>query len=144
MDNKETLAQKVFVCADREYSAFIEDMKNHDTGYIVDHAYEIVIMSDLHMIFEEEKLSLPALQELDKLERPLASIYDEWLKNDCGYMEQLRNTVGSFTEKRLSDTAQRYYADPAIPRYEKDFSAAQECDEVHLYHASRRRDVNQT
>lgn len=141
METKEALAQKVFECADREYSAYIEDMKKHDPDYLVDHAYEIVIMSDLRMIFEEDDLSLPTLQELDKLERPLASIYDEWLKNDCGYMEQLRKTVGSFTGKRLRETAQQYYADPGIPRYVKGFSEAQECEEVHLYHASRRRDV---
>lgn len=99
MDSKEALAQKIFECADREYSAFIEEMKKHDPDYLVDHAYEIFIMSNLHMIFEEDELSLPALQEIDKLERPLASIYDEWLKNDCGYMEQLRKTVVSFHGK---------------------------------------------
>lgn len=107
MENKEALAQKVFECAEREYSAFIEDMKTHDTGYIVNHAYEIVIMADLRMIFEEDDLSLPALQELDMLEKPLASIYDEWLKNDVGHMELLRGTVSTFTDKRLRDTADR-------------------------------------
>ena len=141
MENEETLAQKICERADSEYSNFINEMKAHDAGYIVDHAYEIVIMSDLRMIFEEDDLSLPALKELDKVDKPLASIYDEWLKNDGGHMEQLRGTIDSFTEKRLRNAAEKLYADPAVPRYVNDFKAAREADEVHLYRANRKRDI---
>lgn len=141
MYSKAALTQKVFECADREYSAYIDDMKTHDAGYIVDHAYEIVIMADLRMIFEEDELSLPALQELDRLEKPLASIYDEWLKNDGGHMELLRGTVSSFTDKRLHDTADRLYENPTVPRYDKSIPQAREANELHLYRASRRRDI---
>lgn len=141
MENKEALAQKVYNCAEREHSTFIAEMKTHDADYIVKHAYEIVIMDDLRMIFEEDDLSLPALKELDELEKPLASIYDEWLKNEGGHMEPLRDIVGSFAETRMRDTAERLYADPAVTRYEKSFREAREDDEVHLYRASRKRDI---
>jgi len=141
MENKEALAKKIYDCAKREHSAFIAEMKTHDADYIVDHAYEIVIMDDLRMIFEEEDLSLPALQELDKVEKSLASIYDEWLKNDGGHMELLRDTVSSFTEKRMRDTADRLYADPTVPQYGKNYREACEADEMHFYRASRRRDI---
>jgi len=141
MENKEVLAKKIYDCAEREHSAFIAEMKTHDTDYIVEHAYEIVIMDDLRMIFEEDDLPLPALQELDKVEKPLASIYDEWLKNDGGHMELLRDTVNSFAEKRMRNTADRLYADPVVPRYGNTYREACEADEMHLYRASRRRDI---
>ena len=41
-----------------------------------------------------------------KLEYPLSACYDEWLKNDCTYMDMLRDTVDDFSENLAQNQEQ--------------------------------------
>ena len=141
MENKDTLAQKVYDCAEREHSAFIAEMKTHGADYIVEHAYEIVIMDDLMMLFENAEFSQPELQVIDAEKTPLTTLYREWLRKDDGHMEELQRTVQDFTGDRLRNTADLLYSDPAVPRYAKSAREAGEQDEIYLYRASHARDL---
>lgn len=141
MENKEQLLQKIYEKADREHTAFLAEMKSHDAQYVADQAYQIVIMNDLMMLFENAEFSMPELQVLETVETPLATLYGEWLRKGDGHMEELRRTVQDFTGDRLRNIADLLYSDPAVPRYAKSAHEAGEQDEVYLYRASRARDL---
>ena len=141
MENKEQLLQKIYEKAECEHTAFLAEMKSHDAQYVADQAYQIVIMNDLMMLFENAEFSLPELQVLDTVETPLATLYGEWLRKDDGHMEELRRTVQDFTGDRLRNIADLLYSDPAVPRYAKSAHEAGEQDEIYLYRASRARDM---
>ena len=130
MENKEQLVQKIYEKADREHTAFLAEMKSHDAQYVADQAYQIVIMNDLMMLFENAEFSLPELQVLDTVETPLATLYGEWLRKDDGHMEELRRTVQDFTGDRLRSIADLLYSDPAVQRYAKSAREAGEQDEI--------------
>ena len=45
---------------------------------------------DILMLFEDDFLDDKQMKELLKLNQPLAACYNEWLENDCSYMDMLR------------------------------------------------------
>lgn len=143
MDNtKEQLAQQLYDRASQELDAYLANLKIQPPEQIIDRAYQIVMMSDLLMIFEGKDFSLPELQELVAVKKPLGTLYDEWLRKEDSHMEELRTTVEDFAGGRLRDKATLLYSNPAEPRYDKCFSEAQDADETHLYRASRKRDLD--
>lgn len=141
MDKNEELERTVYEKAERELSAYLAEMEKQDVKYVIEHAYEIVIMNDLGAIFEDKDFLDSELQELVKIEKPMAAIYEKWLKIDSSHMEMLRDTVEYFANDCLRRTAEKLHADPVVPRYERTLAEASNMDELHLYKASKKRDL---
>ena len=55
------------------------------------------------MLFEDDFLDDKQIKALLRLERPLSACYDEWLKNDCSYMDMLRDTVDDFSKDLVNE-----------------------------------------
>ncbi len=67
----------------REYTKFIEDMKTHDAGYIIEMAYEIVWKDNINQFIENEPPCLSKKQyvALISAKNTLNELYMGWLSN---------------------------------------------------------------
>ena len=66
--------------------------------FLFDDAAGHALSAGLLMLFDDDFLDTKQMKALLKLEYPLSACYDEWLKNDCTYMDMLRDTVDDFSE----------------------------------------------
>ena len=66
-----------------EYSEFIEDIKTHDAGYIIEMAYEIVWKDNINQFIENEPPCLSKKQyvALISAKNTLNELYMGWLSN---------------------------------------------------------------
>lgn len=67
----------------KEYTEFIEDMKTHDSGYIIEMAYEIVWKDNINQFIENESPCLSKKQYIALLsaKNTLDELYANWLSN---------------------------------------------------------------
>ncbi len=98
MQTTENLRQALYDKALNEQSEFVKKLMGSPPKAIIDAAYEKVMRDDILMIFEEDSLSEKQVRALLRLDCPLATCYNDWLKNDCSHMEALRDTVGRLAE----------------------------------------------
>lgn len=98
MEQKDTIKDLLYEKMSNEQNDFIENLKHLLPEKIIQSAYEKVMRDDILMLFEDDFLDDKQIKALLRLERPLSACYDEWLKNDCSYMDMLRDTVDDFSE----------------------------------------------
>lgn len=98
MQQKNELKDLLYEKMSNEQDNFIEKLKHSSPEEIISAAYEKVMRDDILMLFDDDFLDTKQMKALLKLEYPLAACYDEWLKNDCTYMDMLRDTVDDFSE----------------------------------------------
>lgn len=77
----------------QEQETFVAELEASTPKNVLDHAYRKVIQDDILMSMENIELSTPQIKALLALEKPLASLYDDWLDNDCSHMDMLRDTI---------------------------------------------------
>ena len=99
MEQRNELKDLLYEKMSNEQDNFIEKLKHSSPEEIISKAYEKVMRDDILMLFDNDFLDTKQTKALLKLEYPLAACYDEWLKNDCTYMDMLRDTVDDFSEK---------------------------------------------
>ncbi len=87
----------------KEYDAFVESLEKLPPKEIINHSYEKVFKEDIAMCFEELELEPNDAKALLKKKKPLDFVYQEWLKNDCSYMDMLRDTVEDSSKKAVRD-----------------------------------------
>ena len=98
MQNEQELRDLLYEKMCNEQENFIEKLKHSPPEEIISASYEKVMRDDILMLFEDDFLDDKQIKALLRLERPLSACYDEWLKNDCSYMDMLRDTVDDFSE----------------------------------------------
>ena len=98
MEQKDTIKDLLYEKMSNEQNDFIENLKHLPPEKIIQSAYEKVMRDDILMLFEDDFLDDKQIKALLRLERPLSACYDEWLKNDCTYMDMLGDTVDVFSE----------------------------------------------
>ena len=98
MEPKDTIKDLLYEKMSNEQNDFIENLKHLPPEKIISSAYEKVMRDDILMLFDDDFLDTKQMKALLKLEYPLSACYDEWLKNDCTYMDMLRDTVDDFSE----------------------------------------------
>ena len=89
-----------------EKKDFFENLKHLPPEKIIQSAYEKVMRDDILMLFESDFLDAKQVKELLRLEYPLSACYNEWLKNDCSYMDMLRDTVDDFSKELVKESEQ--------------------------------------
>ena len=77
----------------KEYDAFVDELAKLPPEEIIKHSYEKVFKEDITMCFEELELEPNEAKALLKKKNPLDFVYQEWLKNDCSYMDVIRDTI---------------------------------------------------
>ena len=98
MEPKDTIKDLLYEKMSNEQNDFVENLKHSSPEEIISAAYEKVMRDDILMLFDDDFLDTKQTKALLKLEYPLSACYDEWLKNDCTYMDMLRDTVDDFSE----------------------------------------------
>lgn len=98
MEQRNELKDLLYEKMSKEQDNFIEKLKHSSPEEIISAAYEKVMRDDILMLFDDDFLDTKQTKALLKLEYPLSACYDEWLKNDCTYMDMLRDTVDDFSE----------------------------------------------
>ena len=94
MEQRNELKDLLYEKMSKEQDNFIEKLKHSSPEEIISAAYEKVMRDDILMLFDDALL---------KLEYPLSACYDEWLKNDCTYMDMLRDTVDDFSKDLVKE-----------------------------------------
>ena len=140
MTDTEKLSEQLYDKALNEMNAFLDDLKTKPPEEIIENAYKITVRQDLMMILEFEEFTPYEIEVLAKLDHPLQVLYEQWVAAEDHYMEDLRGSMQSYMNDILKVQANKLYANPAIPRYERLYREAEEKGEVHLYRASRNRD----
>lgn len=107
MQNKQELRDLLYEKMCNEQEQFIENLKLQPPDKIIEAAYEKVMRDDILMLFEGDFLDANQIKELLRLEYPLSACYDEWLKNDCSYMDMLKDTVDDFSKDLVREAEQQ-------------------------------------
>ena len=103
MEPKDTIKDLLYEKMSNEQNDFVENLKHLSPEKIIQSAYEKVMRDDILMLFEDDFLDDKQIKALLRLERPLSACYDEWLKNDCSYMDMLRDTVDDFSKDLVKE-----------------------------------------
>ena len=103
MQQRNELKDLLYEKMSNEQDNFIENLKHSSLEEIISAAYEKVMRDDILMLFENDFLDTKQTKALLKLEYPLSACYDEWLKNDCSYMDMLRDTVDDFSKDLVKE-----------------------------------------
>ena len=98
MQNEQELRDLLYEKMSNEQENFIEKLKHSSPEEIISASYEKVMRDDILMLFESDFLDAKQIKELLRLEYTLSACYNEWLKNDCSYMDMLRDTVDDFSK----------------------------------------------
>ena len=106
MQNEQDMRDLLYEKMSNEQENFIEKLKHSSPEEIISSAYEKVMRDDILMLFEDNFLDAKQIKELLRLEHPLSACYNEWLKNDCSYMDMLRDTVDDFSRELVKESKQ--------------------------------------
>ena len=100
---KQKLMDALCAKMEQEQNTFVTALEASTPKNVLDHAYRKVMQDDILMCMESIELSIPQIKALLALEKPLASLYDDWLDNDCSHMEMLRDTIEDSANKYIKD-----------------------------------------
>ena len=103
MEQRNELKDLLYEKMSKEQDNFIEKLKHSSPEEIISSAYEKVMRDDILMLFDDDFLDTKQMKALLKLEYPLSACYYEWLKNDCSYMDMLRDTVDDFSKDLVKE-----------------------------------------
>ena len=103
MEQRNELKDLLYEKMSKEQDNFIEKLKHSSPEEIISKAYEKIMRDDILMLFDDDFLDTKQMKALLKLEYPLSACYDEWLKNDCSYMDMLRDTVDDFSKDLVKE-----------------------------------------
>lgn len=91
----EMLHEKV----EAEYQQFLEELEKKEPKEIIASSYEKVFKEDILMILSENDFPYDRAKALLSRDYPLEEAYQEWLKQDVTYMEDLRDCVDNYAKK---------------------------------------------
>lgn len=90
------LADRVYDRVKSEYDSCVDDIKQMPPEKIVEEMYILTTLYDIHISLDPESssFSVEQLKALLTLEAPLLwNLYNEWMRRDWTYMDQLKATI---------------------------------------------------
>lgn len=108
--------------ASAEFDSLLEELKGLPPETIIDRAYEKVLKEDFLAHLEPGSLNHWEIDALLTFEKPLASLYGEWMDNDLSHMDLIRQTCDdlvSYQEKQLRHHA--YDTEGEIPEHLQNY-----------------------
>lgn len=101
---KELLCEKL----QKEYDAFVDNLKQQTPEDIINSAYRIIFMKDIVTACDDDRISQKEAKALYLLKYPLEEVYQEWLSNDYSYMYMLRDTVKDRAATAVKDLKEKH------------------------------------
>ena len=96
----ESAKEQLIAKAQKQYIAFVDELKLHDKDYIIENAYKMLKMQDILSILEEGGLSDEKYALLLQAEYPLEQLYYEWLASGFNEnYEELRIVLNEYLQK---------------------------------------------
>jgi hypothetical protein len=127
-----------------EFKDYLDELKQKSPLQIIEAAYQFIMMQDILMSIESHNLEQQQIDVLLTLEKPLKSIYDEWLRNDCSHMEMLSDTMEEFIDKQQHNlSSHNYDLDGQPPEHLKDYYEVYELDDEALDADEQSEDMEQ-
>ena len=97
----ESAEEQLIAKAQKQYIAFVDELKLHDKDYIIENAYKMLKMQDILSILEEGGLSEEKYALLLQAEYPLEQLYYEWLASGLNEnYEELRIVVNEYLQRQ--------------------------------------------
>ncbi|MCG4662402.1 DUF3848 domain-containing protein [[Clostridium] innocuum] len=97
--NEQQLKQQLNEKLQKEYDDFIERLKSLPPEQIIESSYEKVFKEEFMTTVQYKDLSKQEIKALLKMDYPLDSLYQEWLKNDLSYIPLIEDTVDDHMKK---------------------------------------------
>ena len=97
----ESAKEQLIAKAQKQYIAFVDELKLHDKDYIIENAYKMLKMQDILSILEEGGLNDEQAKLLLQAEYPLAQLYYEWLASGINEnYEELRLVLNEYLQRQ--------------------------------------------
>ena len=96
MSKIEEISTALYEKMSKELENFIKELQQSTPEIIIENAYELIIREDILLSVEGNEIPLSKTKQLLKLEKPLDSIYQEWLRNDYSHMDMIEDTINDF------------------------------------------------
>ena len=92
------MREKLYEKISKEYEVYINNLKKQTPTYIIDKSYETTIKEEITYLFDPNSryFSDEQIKKLNKCEYPLDTLYDDWLKNDLGINDDIRESVNEY------------------------------------------------
>lgn len=84
-----------------EYECFLIELERKSPQEIIAAAYEKVFKEDLITAIVEVPLSEKRVKGLLKTKYPLDECYNQWMREDITYMEELRDSVDKCADRLI-------------------------------------------
>jgi hypothetical protein len=97
------LAERVYDRAKLAYEDYVDEVKTWPPQKIVDEAYKLTMLYDIHISLEpipESSLTTEQLKGLMSLDNPLWCLYDEWQRRDFSYMDDIKDVITETADER--------------------------------------------
>lgn len=95
----EDLHNKLYKKFSDEQEKYRSWLRTQAPDAILDHAYEYSIREDIVLALAYHELSPAQIRTLLALPNPLAVVYQEYDKRDCGYMDDIRDCIDTVSER---------------------------------------------
>lgn len=115
-----------------EQDKFRDWLKTQPADEILNHSYEYIVREDIVMAMEDINLSEEIAKVLLNSSSPLSDVYDLYLKQETGYMDDIRDTITTLAYETYHAQEKR----KKIPVYTHSIDYATENNELNKYYQS--------
>ena len=120
-----SMQDKFYEKMSEEYAQFKDDLRSKTPDEIMDKSYELVFKEDFLSHFEYNEMDDSTIEALMTLERPLDSMYREWLHTDASYMDMLERCIDNMVYE-IEEREEAREAESKKPTLQEKMQAAQE------------------
>lgn len=115
-----------------EQNRFREWLKTQSADEILNHSYEYIVREDIVIAMEDINLSEEMAKVLLSSSSPLSDVYDLYLKQETGYMDNIRDKIITLADELyIAQEEQK-----KIPVYTNSIDYATENNELNKYYES--------
>jgi len=105
------LAERVFDRAKLAYEEYVDEVKQMPPEKIIDEAYKLTMMYDLHISLDPvtSNYTTEQLKGLMSCASPLWSLYDEWQRRDWTYMDDIKDVITDVADREAAEIEDNDY-----------------------------------
>jgi len=127
------LAERVFDRAKLAYEEYVDEVKKMPPEKIIDEAYKLTMMYDLHISLDPvtSNYTTEQLKGLMSCASPLWSLYDEWQCRDWTYMDDIKDVITDVADREAAEIEDKDYGIDPDPFGQRDLLSDDE-DEMEI------------
>ncbi len=130
--NTKDATELLFEKMSAEQDKFRDWLKTQPADEILNHSYEYIVREDIVIAMEDINLSEEMAKVLLNSSSPLGDVYDLYLKQETGYMDNIRDTITTLADELYNAQEKQ----KKIPVYTNSIDYATENNELNKYYES--------